>query len=193
MVDLISFFNNNTGILTVISSLILAVITAIYVYLTHNLVSETKKMREFQSDPEILVTIQPKEDYMWFIYLNIINLGGGSAHDIKFKLSPDLECYDGQYLSKVGIIKEGLNALGPNQDIKFLLTDIPYLTEKKRFLTLELDVSYRNMLDKKFKRHYSLNFSQFKGISHMPNHYLIPNIQKIGDQLEEIKKIYSKK
>jgi membrane protein implicated in regulation of membrane protease activity len=64
----ITFLNTNNGALNVVFSGVVAISTVIYAYLTHSLVSETKKLRKYQIEPEIIITMEPKEGYMQYIF-----------------------------------------------------------------------------------------------------------------------------
>jgi len=49
---------------SLIFSALVAVSTMVYAVLTWKLVSETKKMREAQTEPKISVSIQPREEWI---------------------------------------------------------------------------------------------------------------------------------
>ncbi len=57
----IAYLNSNAGALTVIFTAVVTISTVAYAILTRNLVLETKKMREVQTEPRIEISIQPLE------------------------------------------------------------------------------------------------------------------------------------
>ena len=59
--------NRNSGVFNVIFSGLVAFSTIIYAFLTWSLVLETRKMREAQTEPNIIITIQPSEEWINFI------------------------------------------------------------------------------------------------------------------------------
>lgn len=185
--DISTFLNNNSGALTLLFSGVVAISTVVYAWLTHNLVSETKKMRKYQVEPEINITMEPKEGYLQYIYLIIQNIGGGAAIDVEFTLTPDFELYNSRKLSEVGIIQKGLKILAPNQKLELLLTDIPYLIEKDKFDIFNIKVTYSDSTNEKKEHEFVMDLSQFRNIQFKPEHYLIPNIESIKKELCEIK------
>lgn len=60
--SLLNFLNQNSGAFTVLFSFLVTIATLAYTILTWKLVSETKKMREVQTEPKISIFMQPKED-----------------------------------------------------------------------------------------------------------------------------------
>ena len=58
---MLNFLNQNGGTLTVIFSFIVAISTVVYAILTWKLTSETTKMREAQTTPNVLVTVEPED------------------------------------------------------------------------------------------------------------------------------------
>ncbi len=85
--NLIQFLNQNSGALTVLFTGVVTVSTVVYAVLTAVLVSETKKMREVQTEPRIEITLHPFESAINIVRLHIKNIGLGPAEDIKFNSS----------------------------------------------------------------------------------------------------------
>jgi len=130
--DYLDFLNQNSGAFDVIFSFIVAISTVVYAILTWRLVSETRKMREAQTEPKIFITIQPREEWINFIDMIIQNIGLGPAYDIQFKVEPDFKITKSRSLSEIGFIKNGLKYLAPNQKIKFFLTNLAENFEEKK-------------------------------------------------------------
>jgi hypothetical protein len=96
----LEFLNQNSGVFTIIFSAVVAIATMVYAILTWRLVSETRKMREVQTEPKISITIQPREAWINFIDMVIQNIGLGTAYNIKFKVNTDFEYKKGNFLSE---------------------------------------------------------------------------------------------
>jgi hypothetical protein len=127
----LEYLNQNSGAISVIFSAFVALATIVYAILTWKLVSETRKMREAQTEPKISTTIQPSEEWINFIDMIIQNIGLGPAYNIHFKISPDFEYEKGKFLSELGFVKSGLKYLAPNQKFQFFLTSIVEDFEEK--------------------------------------------------------------
>ncbi|MGH9203325.1 MAG: hypothetical protein ACRD2A_19020, partial [Vicinamibacterales bacterium] len=79
--DRLDFLNRNSGAFNVIFALVVAGATVVYVILTHRLVTETRRMREAQTEPVVLVRIEPSDAWINLILLIVENVGPGAAYD----------------------------------------------------------------------------------------------------------------
>ena len=172
-----------TGKLELFSAIV-AFATVMYVILTCRLVSETKKMREAQTEPKVSVTIQPREEWINLIDMVIQNIGLGPAYNIKFEINPDFEYMKGKFLSELGFMKNGLKYLAPNQKLQFFLTSMIENFEEKTKKSFEIKVTYQNSIGKTYKDVYMIDFSQLIGLSQLGE----PPLYKIAKNVEEIKK-----
>lgn len=180
----LEFLNQNSGAFSVIFSAIVAIATVVYAILTWRLTSETRKMREAQTEPKISVTIQPREEWINFIDMVIQNIGLGPAYNIKFEVNPDFEYRKGNFLSELGFMKNGLKYLAPNQKLQFFLTSIVENFEEKTKKSFEIRVTYQNSVGKKYEDVYVIDFSQLIGLSQLGE----PSLYKIAKNIEEIQK-----
>ncbi|MCD6214741.1 MAG: hypothetical protein J7J46_07180 [Candidatus Desulfofervidus sp.] len=180
---LVEFLNENSGAFAVIFSAVVAIATVVYAILTWRLVSETRKMREAQTEPKVSVTIQPREEWINLIDMVIQNIGLGPAYNIKFEINPDFEYMKGKFLSELGFMKNGLKYLAPNQKLQFFLTIENF--EEKTKKSFEIRVTYQNSIGKTYKDVYTIDFSQLIGLSQLGEE---PPLYKIAKNVEEIKK-----
>lgn len=185
---MLDFINQNSGLFLVIFSGVVAVATVVYAVLTWRLVAETRKMREVQTEPNIFVSLQSKEEWAGLIDLVIQNIGLGAAHSLKFELRPDFEYSKGMFLSEVNFIKNGVNYLAPNQTIKHFLTG---LVDNKELEKTELvfRIEYENFMGKLYQKEYILDFSEFYGrrrVGHPPLIDIAKNLEKIERNIQLI-------
>lgn len=180
----LEFLNQNVGVFTIIFSALVTIATVVYAILTWKLVSETKKMREAQTEPNISVTIQPREEWINFIDMIIQNIGLGPAYNIKFKINPDFEYAKGMSLSELGFMRNGLKYLAPNQKLQFFLTSMVENFEEKTKTLFEIKVSYQNSASKTYEDLYLIDFSQLVGLSQLGE----PHVYKIAKNIENIQK-----
>lgn len=181
--SLFDYLNQNSGAITVIFTAFVAIATVVYAILTWKLVSETRMMREVQTEPKISAIIQPKDYWLNFIDLIIQNIGLGPAYNIKFEISPDFEDRNLK-LSEIGFIKHGLRYLAPNQKIQFFLTSLTENYEEKVKNPFEIRIIYENSIHKPYSNIYSIDFSQFTGTSQLGE----PPLYKISKNIEDIQK-----
>jgi len=182
------FLNQNSAFFLVLFSLIVTGATVAYAILTGKLVSETRKMREVQTEPSIFVNLYLKEDWAGLIDLVIQNIGSGAAYNLKFELNPDFEYRKERFLSRVNFIKNGVNSLAPNQQIKHFLTSLVGREELEE-TKIEFKVKYENSTGKSYQREYTLDFSEFWGRRRVGESLLkdiAKNLEKIEGYIQQI-------
>ena len=160
-----------------------AIATVVYAILTWKLVSETRKMRVSQFMPHISIIFEPREEWINFIDLKIKNNGLGSAHNIKFKLLSNLNYKDGERLSEMNLMKNGLKYLAPNQEIKFFYTSLAENYDSKKE-PIKIKVFYKDILGKIHKELFIMDFTELMGRTQLGE----PPIYKIAKNIEHIQK-----
>ena len=178
-----TFLNQNNGVLMIIFTGVVAFATVVYALLTWKLVNETKEMRKAQTEPNISVTIEPREEWINFIDMKIMNIGSGPAYDIKFKIEPDFEYFKDRFLSKIKIM-QGIKYLAPNQKIQFFLTSLTENFEEKIKKPFKIKVVYKNKVGDIFRETFIIDFSQFEGMSQLGE----PPLYKIAKSLDSLQK-----
>jgi len=184
---MLEFLNQNNGAFSVIFSAAVAFATIMYAILTWKLVSETKKMREVQTEPNISVFILPREEGINFLDMVIQNIGMGPAYNIKFKIEPDFEYITGSFLSQFGYFKNGLEYLAPSQKLQFFFTYVLKIPKEKKN-PFNIHVTYENINGKSYKNNYTIDISSLEGLLQLGE----PAIQQLAKNIEEIKNILKK-
>lgn len=85
MGTLFEFLNTNSGALSVLFSAAVTVATVVYAILTWKLVTETKLLREAQTEPRIEITAQPFETAFNLLRFHIRNTGLVQLRDCVFE------------------------------------------------------------------------------------------------------------
>ena len=178
----LDFLNENSGAFTLIFSALVAVATLVYAILTWKLVTETRKMREAQTEPKISIIVQPKEEFISFIDMVIQNIGLGPAYDIEFKMEKDFEYEKRKFLSDINFIKTGLKYLAPNQKFQFFLTSMVDDFNEKVKQSFEIKVRYKNSIGKTFESTYAIDFLEFVGLIRLGE----PSLYKIAKNIEKM-------
>lgn len=180
----LEFINQNSGVLLIVFSLIVTLSTVCYVFLTKSLVSETKKMRKVQTEPNIFINIKSKEEYPGIVDLIVQNIGLGTAYNLTFDVNPDFQ-YDKECkFSDIELIKKGLNYLAPNGKFTHFLTSVIGRFEELREIAVEVSVKYENCLGESHQQKFLLDFSELFYTRRLGT----PSFKKIADNLEKIQK-----
>lgn len=130
--SVIDFLNSNNGMITALATVVLAVITGVYVYLMKTYVRLTKKnvqmaqeMLENSYKPEVVlrllyhrptsVRVAPTETTQKsMIILSVKNVGPGVAYKIKFEGDLSFKPYEkGATLQRVNFLVNGIDQLVP--------------------------------------------------------------------------------
>lgn len=176
-----------------ISTVFYVILTSKLVKKTGGLVSETKKIREFQLTPDIHIYFQKADITHGIIFLIIENMGMGTAKDVQFEIIKDFQYYDypDDELQNKALFKNGLNDFYPNQKFKYFITALDRENEEQTKEIIEISVHYKNILGRKQPpKKFILRIDEVMGQS-----TLIPldsYIGRISVELNEIKQILNK-
>ena len=186
--EVVNFLNQNSGALQAVFAGIVMLATVVYACLTAQLVAETKRMREVQTEPKIEITASPREEFVNIITLRIENIGLGSAYNIGFVLSGlSNSTGEGQLIedfSKSQFLAKGLRYLGPRQILHSGFTQITENFEEKIKARLNIEVTYNNATGKTYKDTIPILFEEFDGYGSIGK----PNLYAIAQSLEKIQK-----
>ena len=172
---------------------VVAIATVVYAILAWKLVSETRTMREVQTEPKVSAILQPREDWINFVDLIIQNIGLGPAYNVKFEVNPDFEDIGGK-LSDIGFIKNGLNYMAPNQKIQLFLSNLAGHEEKMKE-SFKLRIVYQNGTGKSYSDTYLIDFSQLIGIMQLgepPLYTIAKNVERIQGDIHQVSSGFKK-
>ena len=186
MQHFLDFLNTNSGAISVLFSFVVAIATAIYAYLTVQLVRETRRMRKSQTDPDVVVRIQTSESWINFIELVLENNGAGAAYDIHLFSESDIELERGKHLSELGLFKHGLRILGPRQSIKTFLISMRGKGEKiedpNGTYNFTIITSYKTAIGESVERRFDIDMRYLIGLVQLGP----PPLLAIADRLKSI-------
>ncbi|MDD5343389.1 MAG: hypothetical protein PHW12_03095 [Smithella sp.] len=187
----IAYLNSNAGALTVIFTAVVTISTVAYAILTRSLVSETKKMREVQTEPRIEISIQPLDYAINIVRLRVRNIGLGPAKNVNIS-SNVISGGEGAAkllgeFNKANFLKNGLKYFGPSHELNSGYTDITEDFEAKVESVLSYDIEYESFSGKKYFDQIIIDISELKGMNQLGK----PNLYAIAKSIEEIQKDFS--
>lgn len=152
--------------LILVFSGLVALSTIVYAMLTWKLVTETKRMREVQTEPWVSVHAELSDVGHGGLELVIRNEGQGPARNIRFEFQGDPNYFEGTVpLDQLPVIKNGLPYLGPSQTFRFLLG---WLFGDSFTRAVEapwtFHTTYENQAGKPKTDTYLVDFSQFSSL-----------------------------
>jgi len=185
---MIEFINNNAGVITLFFTAVVAIATVFYVILTRKLVNETIELRKAQTEPQLSVSILPRDPEVYIVDMIIENVGNGAAHKIKIEPSDNFEMRSDRNFNNIGFIKNGYNYFAPHQKLKFFFTNLVENKEVKEKVKFSIDISYEDQFGFKFHTEYKIDLSEFYGIPRYGN----PPIYDLAESLKNIDKSITK-
>lgn len=168
---------------------VVALSTFIYAVLTWRLVSETRRLREVQTEPRVSVRIELHHSGDYGYELVICNEGQGVAKNVRFNFEGDPSYFRSSFIrgviptvDKLPIIKKGLDYLEPGQMFRFPMGTVT-ADEFERAIEAPwtFHVEYENLYGKQRMCVYTVDFSQFRGMVFEPN-----RLKEIAGHLEAI-------
>ena len=195
--SVLNFLNENDGAITAVATVILVVITYLYVNLTRKLVGISQETLRISDTPKVQVSLtNHRQNYnVWTVDFCVQNIGTGFAYDLKFTgdLSSIRPQTGKESLAEYHIIKNGISFLGPGKRYQ-----IPIIWQSLKLDlpegTFDVDVTYRDSADIKHKEQFCLDFTEYEGYTQMgdPSFDSIANsLVCIDDTLREMEKKYN--
>ena len=187
----IAYLNSNSGALTVIFTAVVTISTVAYAILTWSLVSETKKMREVQTEPRIELTLTPLDYAINIVRLHVRNIGLGPAKNVKFTSNvasggAGAEKLLGEF-NKANFLKTGLKYFGPGHELHSGYTQITQDFDAKIASVFIYDIEYESVTGKKHSDQITIDVSELKGMNQLGK----PNLYAIAQSIENIQKDFS--
>lgn len=184
--EILDFLNKNSGALTVLFTAVVTISTVIYSVLTGKLVSETKRMREVQTEPKIEVTIKSFDFAVHIVRLHVRNIGLGPAINVRFNPKVLAGGPAAQQLldefTQSNFFKIGLNYFSPGQERFSHYTQMTQGHDGKIESVLAIDISYESTTGVKYREQAMIDMSELKGGYQLGT----PNLYSIAKSLEKI-------
>ena len=153
--------------LIVIFTFFVTLSTVCYALLTWRLVSETRKLREVQTEPKIHITLESADFDINFVRLNVKNIGLGPASDLQFVPTIDSGGESAKELlqefTSPNFFRTGLRYFGPGQSIYSSYTQMTNGWEGKSAATLSFKLTYKNATGKQYNEEIIIDMSEIKG------------------------------
>jgi len=191
LAEAIAFLNSNSGALTVLFTAVVAISTVAYAILTWSLVSETKRMREVQTEPKIEITIKPLDFNINIVRLHIRNIGLGPARNVKFTSSVASGGEGAENLikefNKANFLKAGLKYFGPGREFDSGYTQITKDFDAKIASVITYDIEYESVTGKRYSDQITIDVAELKGMNQLGT----PNLYAIAQSINKIQKEFS--
>lgn len=193
------FLNNNSGAITALATVILVIITYWYARMTN-------KMVKALNNSEILINLQPDDKNPCCINLCIQNIGTGAASELKFKgdLSFRPALYKLEPLSERGILKNGIDYLGPGKKLEIFLFYSQHMFQHVYGTnkpisehSIDITVKYKDTTNRKKEKSFLLTFDKWEKYGDFENDPVSQIArtldERIAETLQEIEWVLKEK
>jgi len=181
---MLEFINQNAGVITLFFTAVVAIATVFYVRLTRKLVNETMELRKAQIQPQLFISILPRDPEVWIVDMIIENVGNGAAYNVKMNPSKNFEMRSEREFNNIGFIKNGYNYFAPHQRLKFFFTNLVDNKKQKEDVKFTIDLSYQDQYGKTYSSEHRVDLSEFYGLPRYDN----PPIYDLANSLMKIEK-----
>jgi len=183
MGKLLLFLSTYKDLLSLLSTLAVALATIYYVHLTRKLLLETKKSREEQTQPFVLADIEIFRDKLVLV---IKNVGNGPARNVKITSAPE--------------IHNSLNSIefmAPNKELYTLIDYTFFYFAETKFGTekcpdsYEVYVEYEDVSGNLYNENYNIdlvNLSKTYDINNTDLKVIAENTKKIEKNIKDLSK-----
>ena len=179
---------NNITMINLFATILIAVATASYVFLTIQLVLENIKSRKLHIDPKIILDIVQDEYNPYLLMFIVENVGNGAALDIKFKLKKQINLKEEEQIKNIGFIKNGLRALSGKMKFKTVFINVKDYAKNIEIFNdlIEIDIEYTDSSKKKviFNDNIKIDLSYLSDIKYLNNQ----PIYKLNEEIIQISK-----
>lgn len=173
------WFNQNANAINAAATIILAVLTSIYVYLTRRMVKEMAKSRE----PSVNVDFELPDSMLLLV---VSNLGQSVARDVRFRVKKDVQWLSPapkqNGLSEMSVLRKGISYLPPGRTLKYHAGVVHDLREKEEDNLFSLELTYESDFGT-IQREIIIDMRQFSGVLFAS--FQSP-LRKISESLEKI-------
>ena len=171
-------------IVTAITTVFYAAVFALGYYLLIKGNRETlREMREQRiSGGRPQVIIEARYGRLPMVDLVVRNFGGGVAKDITFDFSVPIEDSTGFVLSELPYLEEGMNFLGPGEEVACtwdkLDNLVSFLRKKGLNAGIMVKVKYEDLAGESYETEWRINPLIYEGNRHVPpqNHPAVENL-----------------
>jgi len=188
LTELLEYLDTHSDAFIVVFTAVVTISTVVYAILTAILVSETRKMREVQTEPKIHITIESFEFAINIVRLNIQNIGLGPARNLRFEPSVISGEESAENLLKEftqsNFFSTGLRHFSPSQNIYSTFSDTTKDFEGKSNSVLSFKLSYESATGKNYSDEVIIDMSEIKGNYQLGK----PSLYSISKSLEKMQK-----
>lgn len=196
--EFLTFLNDNSGAISVIVTIVLAIFTIHYARLTRRSQALVEKLID---NPKVVASLRNDEVNSSLLIVCIENVGTGTARNVRFQTNFSIQVMGDISLEDIGFLKKGIDYFGSGQKYEFPINTIigkkawEELMQTPLVITITYDDSAGNPQPEE-KAH--LDFGTFEGLPLVKSPVgkivettkdMVKATEKMGKATEEIGKV----
>ncbi len=184
MEQVLSWLNTNSSAVTAVATILLVVITAIYVWLTGRLVHENRELRMASNRPDIGVSIGLHEAHINIINLLIENIGNGPAYNVRLIADRPFKVHGDRDINDVGPFKSGIALLARGQRMEIFLENAIGNYDRLKQETFAIKATWADATGLTYDRLFEIRFDEYNNVTRIGT----PPLYSIASDLEKLQK-----
>ena len=183
----IDFVETNSGVVTTIATVIIAVSAISTAWLTRSLAKENRLLRKLGNEPQVIAYLVASPRHPAVIDFVLSNVGHGPARNIEFSFDFD-ECFYGN--GRVAPMNRADRApygfLLQGEKIRMLFGSGGGLIGENGLPPFRANIKWENMTGKPFDESYKMDVQQFSGTftGTSTDHEIAKSLEKISKRLD---------
>lgn len=171
------------------ATVVLALLTGWYVFLTHRLARANQELVKRLSQPHVSIRAELDELYLHPVHLVVENVGSEAAYAVRFEIVRGPQHKDIEQLKKVGFIARGIEILAPRQSYRTFITTLLETLEPFRNAPLEIRATYSDAAGEVHQTACVVDFGGYENIHRLgepPVFDLVKELRGIQQQLRSL-------
>ena len=161
--EFLTFLNDNSGAISVIVTIVLAIFTIHYARLTRRSQALVEKLID---NPKVVASLRNDEVNSSFLIVCVENVGTGTARNVRFQTNFSFQVMGDISLEDIGFLKKGIDYFGSGQKYEFPINIImgKEAWEELMQTPLAITITYLDSADEEHEEKAYLDFGAFDSV-----------------------------
>lgn len=183
---MISFLNENLGLIQLLFACMVAIATVSYAFLTSMMWKEMRQTNERLERPNVQAILEPGRSWGPLFELTIKNSGNSTVYDVKISMSPkDLPSWGDRVVSELSLFNVPIPVLAEGQELRtklFLYSEV--VKSKGADTKITFEVRYKTFDGRAQTQTYDYRLDVYEGLSVFKE----GSLNKVQEEIEKVTK-----
>ena len=192
IVNVVDWLNANAGSVTAAATAVIAVSAGVTAWLTRNLAKENRLLRQAGTEPRVVAYLKLDPYRANVVIFVLANVGHGPARNVEFTFQADESDFENHDVQVGNSSDRTLATMLPQGErIEAFFGIGGALLKEPRLRPFNVSVTFQNLSGRDFSDEYSLDVSQFIGLSVLgspPEYEIAQTLKKIENGIGQLTK-----